>query len=115
MKSKEDKVYLLHIRDSIEKIEHYTNNIEYREFKSNSMASDAVIRQIQIIGDASKNISLELKDKYSFVPWKGIAGMRDKIVHNYFNVNIREVWGVAKKDIPTLKKSINSILIELDL
>ena len=115
MKSKEDKVYLLHIRDSIEKIEHYTNNIEYREFKSNSMASDAVIRQIQIIGDASKNISEPLKEKYPVIPWKGMAGMRDKIVHNYFNVNIREVWRVAKKDIPILKKSIISILEELDL
>jgi len=115
MKSKEDRVYLLHIRDSIEKIEHYTNNTEYIEFRSNTMTSDAVIRQIQIIGDASKNISQSLKDKNPMVPWKGMAGMRDKIVHNYFNVNIREVWRVVKKDIPNLKKSIHSILEELEL
>jgi uncharacterized protein with HEPN domain len=107
---RDDNVYLHHIMDAIELIEDYTKGMSENEFLTNSMAHDAVVRQIEIIGEAARNISDEFQSKYPELPWAKMVGIRNKITHEYFNVNYAIVWDTVKDDLPSLKKSINKIL-----
>lgn len=81
-----------------------------KDFTSKRIIQDAVIRRIAIIGEAVKNISMNFREKYSEIAWKKIAGMRDKVIHGYFNVDIDRVWVVIIKDIPLLKREIEDII-----
>lgn len=110
--SKNDDAYLHHILDSISKIEDFTEDINEKEFKTNELVQSAVIRKIEIIGEATKQISNKTKDKYPNIPWKDIAGMRDKLIHGYFGVDIDAVWDTIQRDIPKLKKDIEKVLEE---
>ncbi|HII02440.1 TPA: DUF86 domain-containing protein [Methanosarcinaceae archaeon] len=106
---KNDLVYLDHILDSIERIEEYTEGMEGPDFLSNKLVQDGTIRQIEIIGEATKNLSKDFREKYPQVPWKDIAGMRDRLIHHYFGVNLKDVWYTVKVDIPVLKEEIMAI------
>lgn len=107
--SKDDTVYLKHILDAIQKIEEYTKDIAYEEFTRNNLIQDAVIREIEIIGEAAKALSGEFKTN-SDIPWKKIAGMRDKLIHHYFGVDLNAVWKVVKQDLPVLKNGVEKLL-----
>lgn len=108
--NKDPFVYLKHILDSIEAIEGYTNNLGQEDFMQSVIKQDAVIRRISIIGEAVRNIPTDFRKQHITIPWKDIAGMRDKIIHNYIGVDIDLVWSVVKKDIPPLKKQIKNLL-----
>ena len=110
---KDNLVFVQHIRDSINKIILYTGNISQMEFNSNSLIQDGVIRQIEIIGKASKNISEDFENKYKLIPWKQMIGMRNKMIHDYFGVRLNIVWDTLNNEIPFLKSEINKILLEL--
>lgn len=104
-------VYLKHIRDAISRIEEYTKAVGYDDFIKNNLIQDGVIRQLEIIGEATKRLSAGLK-KNPHIAWKDIAGMRDKLIHDYLGVDLDAVWDTVKKDIPVLKKEIKKILSE---
>lgn len=106
---KEDKVYLLHIRDAIQSIFDYTADGK-EVFLKTRLIQDGVIRNLEIIGEAVKNVSDTLKSKYPDVRWKQIAGMRDKMIHQYFGVNLEIVWEVVEKDLPPLQKIIGPLV-----
>ena len=110
---KEDKPYLLHIKDAIEKIEKFMEGIDFKKFTENDMIQSAVIRQIEIIGEATNHLSSTFMEKHFEVPWTDIIGMRHKLIHDYFGVDLKKVWGTIKKDIPSLKKNIEDILENL--
>lgn len=107
---KDPQAFLNHILESIEWIEKDIKDLTKREFLKDVPIQDAVIRRMEIIGEAVRNIPANLKIKYPETPWKKIAGMRDKLIHQYFGVELDLVWEVAKKDIPVLKKEIKRML-----
>lgn len=106
---KDDSIYIEHILESINKIQRYVQNISKEEFINNDLLQDAVIRNFEIIGEASKKISPNLKLTYSMIPWREIAGMRDKLIHDYFGVDIEMIWITVNEDLPTLLLQIELI------
>ena len=110
MAKRSDKLYLRDIFDSIEKIEKYIQDLNFEEFSEDLMIIDAVVRNLEIIGEATKNLSKEIKILYPEIPWKEMAGMRNKVIHEYFGVNLKIVWKTIKGRLPELKIKIEEIL-----
>jgi uncharacterized protein with HEPN domain len=107
---KDISIFLNHILESIERIEEFTKNISKKIFLDSIQLQDAVIRRLEIIGEATKNIPPEFRKKYADVPWSEIARTRDKLIHGYFVVDLALTWDIVKKDLPDLKKKIKKIL-----
>ena len=107
------QLYIGDILDSIAKIEEYVRDIGEEEFLGNTQLQDAVLRRLEVIGEATKNIPETLRQKYPQVPWKRIAGLRDVLIHEYFGVNMRRTWKVVREDIGELKGQILQVQKEL--
>jgi len=103
MSKRGDKLYLKDVLDSIGKIEEYVKNLSFEDFSNRELVVDAVVRNFEIIGEASKNISDDLKSAYQDVPWKEMAGMRDKMIHEYFGMDLDIVWKTIKQRLPELR------------
>lgn len=110
---REYRVYLDDIIESTERIEKYTNGISYEDFSGSSIYIDAVARNLEVIGEAVKNLPSEIKQKYPEIEWKKIAGMRDILIHEYFGIDSKIIWDIIVNKLPELKKSVKKILLEL--
>jgi uncharacterized protein with HEPN domain len=111
---KDDRVYLIHIWECIQRIESYS--IEGRSaFLASTMMQDAIIRNFEIIGEATKHLSLELRQSHPEIQWRGLAGFRDVLIHNYMGVDLVEVWNIIENDLIQIKSSLEPIMIELQL
>jgi len=106
------KVLFEDILEAIERIEEYTERMDIEDFSESSLHQDAVVRNLAIIGEAVKIISLETKEKYSTIDWRKIAGLRDVLIHAYFGIDVDIVWDVVKHKLPELKKQIQQIISE---
>ena len=106
---KDERVYLGHIRDAINDIEDYTS-VGSDVFKAERMRQDAVIRKLEIIGEAVKQLSSATKERRPEIQWKQIAGMRDRLTHDYFGVDLVLVWRVVERDLPVLKAAVMALL-----
>ncbi len=106
--TKDESAYLEHIRDSITRIGKYTSGMDEPAFLTNELVQDAVIRQLQIIGEAAKKLSDGTRAAYPDVQWKDITGMRDKLIHDYFGVDLAAVWDTLVNDLPLLKEQLGS-------
>jgi uncharacterized protein with HEPN domain len=106
---KDDLAYVEHILDCIRKIKEFSEGLSFKEFSGNELVQDAIIRNIEIIGEASKKISSDTKQIYFEISWKEIAGMRDKLIHDYLGVDVEVVWRTIKEDIPILERQIREI------
>ncbi len=107
---KDYKAYINHILDAIASIQKYTQGMSFDEFAKDEKTMDAVIRNYAIIGEASRKLPIEFRERYPDVPWKSIIGLRNVLIHDYLGVDIVAVWGNVKHELPTLKKQMESIL-----
>ena len=110
MRGKNPKIFLEDILKSIERIELYTKGKTKKEFLDNYEKQDAIIKRLEVIGEAVKKYSIRNKEKHPEIPWKDMAGMRNVLIHEYFGVIMDRVWDTAKNDIPKLKKQIKELL-----
>jgi len=105
--------YIEDILESMENSLEFVKGMEYDEFITDTKTIYAVVRAIEIIGEAVKNIPKDVQEKYPEIPWRSMAGIRDKLIHAYFGVNLERIWQVIQKDIPELKPKFEKILEEL--
>jgi uncharacterized protein with HEPN domain len=109
---KEDLLYLIHILDAFGKIQTYTT--QGREvFFANPVIQDAVVRNYEIVGEAAKRVSSALREAHPEIPWTGLAGLRDVLIHRYAEVNVDRVWAVTAKELPALKSAIEAVAATL--
>jgi len=101
-----DRLYIKHILDAILAIDQFTMNVEFEGFLKNKLLQDGVVRELEIIGEASKKLSSDFKDSHKELPWQDITGMRDKLIHEYFGVDLIVVWETVKQDLPNLKQKL---------
>ncbi|AGA68226.1 hypothetical protein Desdi_0698 [Desulfitobacterium dichloroeliminans LMG P-21439] len=106
---KDDKVFLYNILESIIKIETYTNS-DKDEFMTSGIIQDAVIRNLEIIGEATKRVSRRLKEQTPEIPWTQMAGLRDVLIHDYMGISLKIVWNVVQNELPRLKIRIMELL-----
>lgn len=106
---KDDRPYLEHIQEAMLRIRSYTAD-GWEAFARNPMAQDAVLRNFEIIGEATKRLSERAKGRRPDIPWRQIAGFRDVLIHDYMGVNLRRVWNVVERDLPRLCEAIDELL-----
>lgn len=106
---RDDQVYLAHIRDALLQISAYTDGMDSNAFLANRMVQDAVIRQFEIVGEATKNLSNSFRERHPHLPWKDLAGFRDKLIHQYFGVDLLTVWRSVVDDVPALQDELIKI------
>jgi len=109
MTEKDDLAFIKHILESINAIEDFSRDLSKEELVSNRLKQSAIVREIEIIGEAIRNISENLKNKHKEIEWKEIVGTRDKMIHHYFGIDFNIVWNIIHEDIPILKKLIEKI------
>ena len=107
---KDDKLYLEHILEAIDKVEKYTAQVVYDEFVANEMMADAVVRQFEIIGEACSNLSSGFRQQHPEISYRDIIDMRNVLIHNYTGVNLKIVWETCRNDLPKLKPLIETAL-----
>lgn len=110
MKKKDPIFFLKDIENSLNKIFKYTENLSYNEFIANDMIKDAVERNFEIIGEAVKNLSDDFRNQYPNIPFKQVAGMRDKLIHDYFGIDYEIVWKTIKDKLPQFKSDIKNLI-----
>lgn len=111
--SRRERDYILFLEDiltAIEKIEKYTKDLSLKEFCKNDMAVDAVIRNFEVIGEATRNIPAEITVKYPFVEWKEAMGFRNVLIHDYFGIDLEAVWDTIRNNVPSFKENILKVL-----
>jgi uncharacterized protein with HEPN domain len=102
MSSRSDPDLLTDIREAIDRIRLYIGDSSYTDFLGDTKTQDAVIRNIEILGEAAKNVSEEVRTTYPKIPWRSMAGMRDRLIHDYFGVNLDIVWQVSTIELPKI-------------
>jgi uncharacterized protein with HEPN domain len=108
---RDDRIYLGHILEAIHDIEHYAS-LGHTTFMADKMRQDAIVRKLEVIGEAVKNLSETAKQRRPDIPWRQIAGMRDRLTHDYFGVDLTLVWVAVEKDIPKLRAAVEVLLAQ---
>jgi len=107
---KDDKLYLIHISESLNKIESYTAGLDFAEFEKHTMVQDAVLRKLQVLAESTQRLSDGFKSRHPEIEWYKIAGLRNILVHDYLGIDLETVWAVVENKLPELKDVIRSAL-----
>lgn len=107
---KDPKTFLEHILAAVLAVEEYTKGMTEKRFLKDPKTQDAVIRQLEIIGEAVKNLPMDVRSRFPNIPWKQVAGMRDWLIHEYFGVDLEIIWHTAKDDLPSVKNAMRELL-----
>lgn len=107
---KDEGIFFEHILESIAFIKEYIASVSLEEFYKDTQCQDSVIRRLEIIGEAIKQVSDDIRTSNPAIDWRGFAGMRDKLIHEYFGVDINLVWGVVRQELPILEEQIKKML-----
>jgi uncharacterized protein with HEPN domain len=110
MSERRDGDFLRDIQEAVGRIRTYTDAMVYEQFLADIKTQDAVIRNLEIIGEATKNLSAQLRMEHPDVPWKGMAGIRDRLIHHYFGVNLDIVWNIITVELPLVESRVEKIL-----
>ncbi len=110
MSKRDWKILFEDIIVSIKKIEEYTADLSYDDFEVNNLIADAVVRNIEIIGEASKNIPVKIQQLFTDIPWQKLRGIRNRIVHDYFDIDRTIIWYIVTNELSPLKKSLQDHL-----
>lgn len=110
MSSSHEQAFLQDIREAIHRIHSYTAGLDYDSFQADIKTQDAVLRNLEIIGEATKQLSESVREQAPHIPWRNIARMRDKLIHHYFGVNLDIVWHVIQNDLLPLMNAVDGIL-----
>jgi len=111
-KERRDRDYISDIWDSIKKIALYIEDLTCDEFMEDSKTQDAVVRNLEVMGEATKNLSIRLRKKYPQIPWRNLAGLRDKLTHAYFRIDYDIVWNIIANELPRLLPQIEELLVK---
>jgi uncharacterized protein with HEPN domain len=111
---KSNRFFLRHIVDAVEQIRAYTDNVTETQFYQNRLIQDGVLRQLEIIGEACRNLPVEFHEQYPQIPWQEIIGLRNRLAHAYFSISIEVVWEVVVNELDILEKDIHTILAETE-
>ena len=114
MSKRDIKAFLWDILKSIEKIEKWTEDIEFDEFVKNELLQDAIIRNLEIIGEACRYIPEDIREKHPQIPWRRIVGFRNILIHKYFGIDYETTWFVIKNELPTFKEDFKKILNDME-
>ena len=114
MYKRDYRLYVDDIIEAIQKIEKYSKGLSFRKFSKDTKAIDATVRNFEVIGEAAKHIPPKIRKKYPSIPWKAMAGMRNKLIHEYFGLNKKVLWKTIKGDLAKVKVQTKRVLKELD-
>lgn len=112
MSNRSDKELLYDIQEALRRIKVYTHEMTYKEFLADTRTQDAVIRNLEIVGEATKKLSVELRTRYPDVPWKKMAGTRDRLIHDYIGVDLEVVWQIVIAELSDLALQIAKISVD---
>ena len=112
MSNRTDRELLSDIREAIHRIGTYVTGMVYESFAADTKTQDAVIRNLEILGEAAKNLSEQLRSEHPGVPWKNMAGARDRLIHHYFGVNLDIVWQIITSELPQVASQLETIEAE---
>jgi len=110
MSERADKDFLSDIQEAVRRVTTYTAGMTYEAFLADTRTQDAVVRNLEIIGEATKNLSSELRAQHPDMPWKGMAGVRDRLIHQYFGVNLDVVWHIVTTELPDVASRIDEMI-----
>ncbi len=113
MSKRDYRLFLQDILESIERIEEYIEGYNFETFTKDRKTVDAVLRNLEIIGEAAKHIPENIRMQHPEIPWKRVIGLRNVVIHHYFGVDLSIVWVIIKKQLPELKKAVISLLEEI--
>ncbi len=113
MSKRDYRLFLQDILESIERIEEYTEGYDFETFTKDRKTVDAVLRNLEIIGEAAKHIPENIQTQHPEIPWKRVIGLRNVVIHHYFGVDLSIVWVIIKKQLPELKNAVISLLEEI--
>ncbi|HUV79902.1 MAG TPA: DUF86 domain-containing protein [Candidatus Bathyarchaeia archaeon] len=114
MKKRELGDYIQDILEALGEVDDFTTGMQFEDFVKDKKTINAVVRSLEVIGEATKKIPDGFREKYSKIPWKRMAGMRDKLIHEYFGIDLEIVWEVINNDLPPIKPLIQKVLEDID-